>query len=145
MLRSRDEGTIKAGLVLLVEDDPMIRLDIASELRAFGYEVTDCGTADDAYDLMQNQHLSFCALVTDINVPGRMDGLDLANHVAAKHPVMPVVFTTGTPQRLDTRPKGNARERLVAKPYTPPQVLAELRALGIMPNPARLQDDHTAH
>jgi len=139
MLDSHGDRQNPGGWVVVVEDDPLIRLDIAAELRSSGYAVTDFETADEALDLLADTAADVCALVTDISTPGRHDGLDLADRMFAQKPVISVVFTTGTPQKIDPRTRRNPRERVIAKPYAPPEVLAHLRALDIVPTPA----DHT--
>src|SRR3546814_19411295 len=83
--------------ILLAEDDEVMRQYLTRALEKSGYEVVavDRGTA--ALPLLETQR--FDLLLTDIVMP-EMDGLELAQHVAAVAPAMHVMFITGLGQQL---------------------------------------------
>lgn len=111
------------GAVLIVEDDPLVRLDMALALSDAGFAVIEAGTADEAIDIIA--HRSHIGLVfTDIEMPGEHDGLDLAELVAETRPELPVLVTSGRERAHHLDPK-----RFFAKPYDPRAVIARAKAL----------------
>jgi CheY-like chemotaxis protein len=63
--------------VLVVDDEVLVRLDVADQLRDVGYEVLEASNADQAIEIL-NITPSIRLLFTDIDMPGSMDGLKLA-------------------------------------------------------------------
>lgn len=109
--------------VLLVEDEALIREMLAVEFEDGGFEVHQAGGADEAVRLLE-AGLEVGAVVTDIRMPGRMDGLGLTSWLARHHPSLIVVITSGyaTPADVDQVRAGVAA--VVAKPYKPSEVVA---------------------
>lgn len=86
-------ATPQAQLVLVVEDEALLRLQATDTLEAAGYEVLEAPNADAALKLLKN-----CAvgvLFTDIQMPGPMDGLALARLVHERWPDVRLVITSG--------------------------------------------------
>ena len=81
--------------VLLVEDEVFIRIDTAEHLRARGFEVVEAGSADDAVEYVASGE-RIDVLVTDIRMPGSLDGLDLAARLRAEQPDLPIVVASGS-------------------------------------------------
>ena len=80
--------------ILVVEDEFLIRTDIASRLREEGFAVFEAGNADEAIEILEARtdiHLVF----TDIDMPGSMDGLKLAAHVRDRWPPIKLIVTSG--------------------------------------------------
>jgi CheY-like chemotaxis protein len=67
--------------VLVVDDDPFVRMAAAATLQEAGYEVTEASNADEALRALDNGELTCGALVTDIQMPGQMNGCALARRV----------------------------------------------------------------
>lgn len=63
--------------ILVVEDEPLLNLDISDALSAKGYEVIAVTNADDAIKALEFRH-DIHTIFTDIDMPGSMDGLKLA-------------------------------------------------------------------
>ena len=81
-------------VVLVVEDEPIIRFDTACTLEAAGFKVVEAEDASEA--LEQIRHNPDIGLViTDINMPGPMNGLALAAHVRELRPRIRVVIASG--------------------------------------------------
>ena len=93
----RDSGYDRAQdhptRVLLVEDEPIAREAIASFLEEAGFDVTATCTADEAVILLTEDE--FAVLLTDITMPGQIDGIGLAGHAREIHPGLPIVFISG--------------------------------------------------
>jgi CheY-like chemotaxis protein len=79
---SVDRRISDSPVVMVVEDEFLIRIMITDELRSAGYEVVECGSADEAIDVLRSG-LGIGVMFTDIRMPGSMDGASLAQ--AARH------------------------------------------------------------
>lgn len=102
-------------IVLLVEDEEIVRELIAEALREAGMAVIEAESADAAMGLlMEGVLVSF--LVTDVQMPGSMDGLELARRVQADYPTIGVLVTSSKPA-----PAASAFE-FIQKPYEPSAV-----------------------
>ena len=84
----------RAGVILLVDDEPAVREVARRALVGAGYSVIACGGAEEALVQLGRFSGEVDALVTDIVMPG-VHGLELARQVWASHPGIPVVFTSG--------------------------------------------------
>ena len=82
--------------VLLVEDEALIREVTAELLSSAGYDVTATCTGDEAAILLAEDW--FDLLLTDVTMPGQIDGIGLAEHARELHPGLPVVFVSGRPE-----------------------------------------------
>jgi two-component system, response regulator PdtaR len=89
--------------VLLAEDEFLLRMDAADHLRRIGWEVIEVSSADEAMELLR-YGVKFDLLLTDIDMPGQANGLDLARHVRTHHRGMKIAIMTGeTREDLDLR------------------------------------------
>ena len=80
--------------ILLVEDEPLTRALMAESLNGAGYEVTATCTGDEAAILLADRD-RFDALLTDVTLPGSIDGIGLAEHAREVHPRLPVLIVSG--------------------------------------------------
>lgn len=103
------------GLVLVVEDDDILRWLMIEVITHLGLDVIGCASADDAmHRLQEDQPLAL--LITDVRMPGHYDGLDLAKVVWASHPELPVIIVSGNTVLEPGFLPGNAR--FITKPCT---------------------------
>ena len=114
--------------VLLVEDEGLIRITLAETLEDAGYVVISAGTGDEACALLGDEGC-FDVLVTDIQMPGAADGIDVARSFHERHPDRPVVFMTGRPDMLTRVGRLSASEALLRKPFGATQMLTAIAAL----------------
>jgi len=116
----------KRPVVLIVEDEFLLRMDAAGIIAAAGFEVLEAGNADEAIEILEARR-DITVVFTDIQMPGSMDGLKLARAVRGRWPPIKIVATSG---RLDVAeedlPEGG---RFLPKPYSPMQVKGVLREL----------------
>ena len=127
------EGQVQRR-VLLVDDEFIIRLALAAALADAGCDVTEAGTADQARPLLDDPD-RFDALVTDVQMPGALDGIALAEDFRTRHPHAPVVFMTGCPEAMAPHGALDEAERLLVKPFEPEEAVRTLRqALGDEPD-----------
>lgn len=89
--------------VLVVEDDDILRELLVESLSLIDVMVAECTCADDALQLLMPED-SFALVITDICMPGSMDGLELAQSIWARRPDLPVILSSGnriiSPHRL---------------------------------------------
>lgn len=79
--------------ILLAEDEFLVRLCIAQELRDVGYIVHEAADASEAISILDGETVGL--LITDIRMPGRLDGLELAKQVRKAHPQTRIVLMSG--------------------------------------------------
>lgn len=113
--------------ILLVEDEFLIRLTLAEALTDAGYDVLEAESGDQALDVLE-QDPSIRVLLTDIQLPGQLNGLALARRARATRPALPVIYMTGRPDTMADTTQGS-RDAFIAKPYLPSQVAATVRRL----------------
>jgi CheY-like chemotaxis protein len=80
--------------ILIVEDEPLLRMDISDDLALHGYEVLQAGNADDAIKILEARD-DIRTIFTDIGLPGSTDGLKLAAAVRGRWPPINIIITTG--------------------------------------------------
>jgi CheY-like chemotaxis protein len=80
--------------VLVVEDEVLVRLMIAEELRSAGFQVIEASDADEALAVLANI-ADVSVIFSDIRMPGSMDGLELAKKVRADFPKIRIVLASG--------------------------------------------------
>ncbi|MGF9564986.1 response regulator [Neorhizobium sp. BT27B] len=80
--------------VLLVEDEPLIRMVLAEVLLDEGYDVSIASNVLQAVGVI-GRNPAFDALVTDVDMPGGLNGLDLASMVASHAPTTAIIVTSG--------------------------------------------------
>ncbi|MGR3803021.1 response regulator [Marinibacterium profundimaris] len=80
--------------ILVVEDEALIRMDLALGLSDLGHKVLEAGNADMAMQTLRDEE-AIDVLVTDIDMPGEMDGLDLAGKVRGLSETCRIVVMSG--------------------------------------------------
>lgn len=93
MIEPQQDGPEPSPVVLVVEDEVLIRLATADDLRDEGFRVVEAANADEAVLYLQTNPVD--ALVTDVRMPGTMDGLDLAARVRREMPWIAVFIVSG--------------------------------------------------
>ena len=103
-----------ATTVLLVEDEVLISDTVCDALKEGGFAVHHAETADAAWRYLQSGR-EIDVLFTDINLPGEIDGAELANRARELRPELPIVYASGrmTSSELGLVP----RSVFVSKPY----------------------------
>lgn len=82
--------------VLLVEDDDLVRFVLTEELQELGWNVSEVDTADEAISLLSSG-VEVDLIITDVNVPGKADGFDLARVAREERPNAKIAIMTGRP------------------------------------------------
>lgn len=92
----------------------------ADNLSDAGFEVFEASNAEEALRLLEETD-GISVVFTDVDMPGRLDGFQLAERIAARWPAIGVLVTSGGRLAEEMRPAG--ARLFVAKPYRPAQVL----------------------
>src|SRR4051794_36980263 len=79
--------------ILLVEDEVLVRMSLADQLRSAGYVVLEASSADEALDVLRSQRVR--VVLSDIRLPGRLDGVELARAIRAQYPDVKIVLASG--------------------------------------------------
>jgi PAS domain S-box-containing protein len=108
----RTHGAIDGLKVLFVEDDPVVGTMVGAALEDLGCKVIRATTAEDALDVLKNG-AEIELLFSDIVMPGRLSGVELAKEARLLRPDLGVVLTTGYSEDV-ARLEGT---RVLAKPY----------------------------
>jgi PAS domain S-box-containing protein len=130
------EPAVRGGseTVLVVEDNPGLRRIVVRQLSEAGYRVLQAADAAAAMEFIEGSdpiHL----LLTDIVMPGEMDGCDLACEASRQRPLMKVLLTSGFPDaRFPGLGSRASASRLLSKPYRKEELLRTVR--GAIDDPA---------
>jgi two-component system, response regulator PdtaR len=100
--------------ILVVEDEPLVRMDIAEQLQDMGFKVLEAANADEAIEMLGGD-TEIRIVFTDVDMPGSMDGLKLAAAVRDRWPPIRIIVTSG--HRNVTMNDLPADSRFFAKPY----------------------------
>jgi CheY-like chemotaxis protein len=119
-------SAFKRPVVLVVEDEFLLRMDAVDMISAAGFEVVEAGNADEAIEILESRR-DITVVFTDIQMPGSMDGLKLARAVRGRWPPIKIIATSGRDNVGETDlPEGG---RFLSKPYSSTEVAGVLREL----------------
>jgi len=119
------ESLIKRPVVLVVEDEFLIRLHATDVFKEAGFEVVEATNADDAIVILERRG-DIRVVFTDIQMPGTMDGLKLAHAVGHRWPPVHIIATSGHQTINDgDLPIGSI---FFPKPYSPHKVATAVHA-----------------
>lgn len=108
--------------VLLAEDEFLVRLTLAEELRHAGWQVIEVGSADEGIEVVRSA-VPLDLVVTDVHMPGSNDGLDLAREVRRERPGAKVVVMSGLLKPL--RAQEDLFDIFISKPATELRLLLD--------------------
>ena len=116
----------KVTTVLVVEDEPLLRLDIADNLSDAGFQVLEASNAGEAIEILKN-HQDVCLVFTDVDMPGSMDGIRLAAYVRDRWPPVKIIVTSG--YRRVTAADIPPESHFVSKPYDPGKIVRSMKEM----------------
>ena len=111
--------------VVVVEDEPLVRLTATSLFEDAGITVVEFADGDAAIDYVRDHKGDVAAIFTDVYLPGETDGLELAGIISEVCPDIAVLVTSGNHRTKPTHL--GPRVRYVAKPWQPADVLTTLQ------------------
>ena len=110
-------------MILLVEDDVLVRFTTAEILRDAGFDVLEAVDSSEALALLTTGH-PLDLVISDIRMPGRMDGTQLASVLKATRPNLPVALLSS---HLEN--EHHAADHFISKPYDPDELVAVVNRL----------------
>jgi len=118
--------TTPPPVVLVVDDEALLRLNATEAFRHVGCEAYEACQAEEALDMLE-RHPDISVLFTDINMPGKRDGMALAGQVHRQRPDVRLIITSGRerPAPEDLPDDG----QFIAKPYDIDAVADIVRAM----------------
>lgn len=111
--------------ILVVEDEVLLRCVICEELRAHGFQTIEAVNADEALAVMSSS-APIALVMTDIMMPGAMDGLALAEWIRTARPELKIIVTSG---HSAVWPCPDTADAFIAKPYDPARVAQRIKEL----------------
>ena len=131
LVEGRSERLPRHGLavpatILVVEDEVFSRLTLADQLRGAGYRVLEASNANEALDLLRDRSQAVRLLLSDIRMPGKLDGVDLAHAVRLQYPDIKIVLTSA--QSFSTSHWG-AHDGFFPKPYDARRLIEHVKML----------------
>lgn len=124
MMNNYSDDTL---VVLLVEDELLVRMAAADDLQDAGFHVLEAANADVALAVLESCSDDVQVLFTDIDMPGSMNGLDLAESVQQRWPHISLLISSAyhKPHPGQIPDEG----RFVPKPYSSEDVVQHIREL----------------
>lgn len=114
-------------LVLVVEDEPLLRIHAVTLIEEAGFETLAAGSADEAIALLETDG-RIRIVFTDIDLPGSMDGLRLAAAVRDRWPPIELILTSGHIRVSEADLP--ARGHFMSKPYDAHRLIDTLRSFS---------------
>ena len=114
--------------ILVVEDDHLIQAMVEEALSDGGFESTTTASGEEAIALIQNDNSQYRAIMTDINLLGKLDGWEVARTAREINPTIPVIYMTGTHGEVWAS-KGVPNSVLLIKPFAPAQIVTAVSQL----------------
>jgi len=115
-------------IVLVVEDDQLVQSLVEETLIDGGFEPAIVTSGEETVALLKGHKDKYRALVTDINLRGKMDGWEVAQHAREIDPEFPVVYMSGAAAG-DWASKGVPNSIMLSKPFAPAQLLTAVSNL----------------
>jgi len=110
--------------ILVVEDDSLIREFVVEALREQGFEVIHASDGEEALEWCKRQAAD--VLVTDVRLPGGVDGWQIAERCREHDPELPVIYATGY---SPIQPRPVPGSLFLQKPYHPDQIVQAVRQM----------------
>lgn len=110
-----------AAVILVVEDEFLVRMMISDCLRDAGFNVIEAFNADEAMQILHS-NVSIGLVISDVRMPGSMDGMELMRCAQGRFPSLPFIITSGHLMAQDALAQGASK--FLGKPYSLDQALA---------------------
>jgi len=112
-------------IVLVVEDDVMLRMRAVDLVEDAGYTSVEAVDADEAFAILQSRSSDIALLFTDIQMPGSMDGLQLAHAVYQRWPRLKIILVSGQLKLSSAEIPRDSR--FFGKPLVSGEIIAEMQ------------------
>ena len=113
-------------VVLVVEDEMMLRMKVVDMVEDAGYRPVEAVDADEAMTILQSRS-DIALMLTDVQMPGSMNGLQLAHAVHERWPPIKIILASGQMKLSGSDIPPNSR--FFGKPLQSDKVIAEMREM----------------
>lgn len=124
-----EEGAPGSRLILLVEDQSAVANAIRAHLAAMKFDVLHCETGDQALHLLETQPIEL--VLSDILLPGEIDGTEIAQQVLTRFPNVRVALMSGNPDVAADKQRIRPEVPFIRKPFTRAELAAVLAGDGV--------------
>ena len=115
-------------LILVADDEPFILQYIKHVLQLANYDVVTANSVEEAWVILERRQPEVELVLSDIVMPGSIDGLELAERIHQLDPDLPVLFISGALSEVDRRTAKIAEKQLLLrKPFYPKQLVDFVR------------------
>ncbi|MDB5393735.1 MAG: response regulator receiver protein [Rhodospirillales bacterium] len=122
------EQQARSIVVVVVEDEVIIRMVVADAFDEAGFEVLEANHSEEAVSILETEAARVHALFTDVHMPGEMNGIMLAHHTRLHWPWISLLVTSGLALPTDVEmPEGTS---FIAKPYKVDHVVRHIREIA---------------
>jgi DNA-binding response OmpR family regulator len=119
---------LELPIILVVEEDQLIQSLVEETLSDGGFDTVVAASGEEALTLLQGHKGKYRALVTDINLTGKMDGWEVAQQAREIDPEFPIVYMSGA-SAADWPSKGVPNSIMLEKPFAPAQLVTAVANL----------------
>lgn len=116
--------TEKRSSILLVEDEVLIRMAVSDQLRGAGYPVIEAANAHEALEVLRHAQ-DVKLVISDVRMPGSIDGVELARRVRSEFPAVKVMLTSGHLSVVN----GVEHDGFFSKPYNISAMIRHIKKL----------------
>jgi CheY-like chemotaxis protein len=122
------ESKDRTPTILVVEDEFLIRAMLSDCLQGCGFKVLEGSTADEALEIIEKLAIPIDVVLTDVRMPGSMDGFGLARWIRTNRPATHVILTSGEAKKADAAKELCGHAALFEKPYDLEAVVTKIRS-----------------
>ena len=115
---------VNSTAILIVEDEVLIRFMVADYLRTAGFEVREAVNSEEALHILAA--INVAVLVTDIRMPGKIDGVQLAKFVRSRLPETKIIIASA---HAPDWPAPGLADSFISKPFEPERLVERIREL----------------
>ena len=115
--------------ILVVDDEPLIRMTVSDYLQECGFKVFEASNADEAQQMIQSSALVLDLVFSDVKMPGTKDGFALAQWIRTHRPEIRVVLASGDSSKIQNAHDLCADEPFFSKPYDLKLLVTKIRQL----------------
>jgi DNA-binding response OmpR family regulator len=115
--------------ILVVDDEVLIRMALSDYLQECGFKVLEAGTASEAIAVLKASESPIDLVISDVVMPGEMDGFGLAQWIRASQPGLPCLLVSGDSRKAETATEVCEKEAFLPKPYDLKILVARIRSM----------------
>jgi CheY-like chemotaxis protein len=115
--------------ILVVEDEALLRVTLSHFLQECGFNVLEAVSADEAVQILDQSGIAIDLVLSDVRMPGSMDGFGLATWIRKNRPGLPVFLASGDDKKVVAAKELCAGEPFFAKPYDLDHLVMRIRKI----------------